>query len=44
MTATKPMGQAFPPPECILVVDDHSLVRDGLRSVLEACFPGCTIY
>lgn len=44
MTATKPMGQAFPPPERILVVDDHSLVRDGLRSVLEACFPGCTIY
>ena len=32
-----------PSPERILIVDDHALVRDGLRTVLQANFPDCTI-
>ena len=34
---------AAPSPDRILIVDDHSLVRDGMRSLLEGCFPGCAI-
>ncbi len=30
-------------PDRILIVDDHSLVRDGMRSVLSGCFPACHI-
>lgn len=33
-----------PLPDHILIVDDHSLVRDGLRSILETSYPGCTIH
>lgn len=29
--------------ERVLIVDDHSLVRDGMRSVLEVSFPDCEI-
>jgi DNA-binding NarL/FixJ family response regulator len=29
--------------ERVLIVDDHSLVRDGLRSLLESSFPDCEI-
>lgn len=29
--------------EHVLIVDDHGLIRDGLRAVLESSFPGCTI-
>ncbi|WP_338465658.1 response regulator transcription factor [Novosphingobium sp. ZN18A2] len=32
-----------PLPERVLIVDDHSLVRDGLRSVLAVSFDGCEI-
>lgn len=32
-----------PLPERVLIVDDHSLVRDGLRSVLAVSFEGCDI-
>lgn len=32
-----------PAPERVLIVDDHSLVRDGLRSILEISFPECEI-
>jgi DNA-binding NarL/FixJ family response regulator len=31
------------PPEKILIVDDHMLVRDGLRTILSANFPDCEI-
>jgi DNA-binding NarL/FixJ family response regulator len=30
-------------PDRILIVDDHALVRDGMRTLLESCFPACTI-
>ncbi|MEO0031579.1 MAG: hypothetical protein RIS94_1337 [Pseudomonadota bacterium] len=30
-------------PERVLIVDDHSLVRDGLRSIFDDAFPACTI-
>ncbi|WP_084355816.1 response regulator transcription factor [Novosphingobium lentum] len=33
-----------PAPERVLIVDDHSLVRDGLRSVLAVSFAGCEIF
>lgn len=29
--------------ERVLIVDDHSLVRDGMRSLLEISFPDCEI-
>ena len=32
-----------PAPDRVLIVDDHSLVRDGLRSILEVSFPECEI-
>jgi len=28
-------------PERVLIVDDHSLVRDGLRSIFDDAFPAC---
>lgn len=28
-------------PERVLIVDDHALVRDGLRAILTAAFPEC---
>lgn len=31
------------PPEKVLIVDDHSLVRDGMRAVLLSSFPDCAI-
>ena len=31
------------PLERVLIVDDHSLVRDGMRSLLEVTFPACDI-
>lgn len=31
------------PPDRILIVDDHMLVRDGLRAILSASFPDCDI-
>lgn len=31
------------PPDRILIVDDHVLVRDGLRAILSASFPDCDI-
>ena len=31
------------PMERVLIVDDHSLVRDGMRSLLEVTFPACEI-
>lgn len=30
-------------PERVLIVDDHALVRDGLRSLLALSFPACEI-
>jgi len=33
-----------PSPERVLIVDDHSLVRDGLRSMLLSNFPACEIH
>ncbi|MBB3991832.1 response regulator [Croceicoccus naphthovorans] len=35
--------QEIPAPERVLIVDDHSLVRDGLRSILEISFPECDV-
>ncbi|WP_245638400.1 response regulator [Croceicoccus bisphenolivorans] len=32
-----------PAPERVLIVDDHSLVRDGLRTILEVSFANCEI-
>lgn len=32
-----------PAPERVLIVDDHSLVRDGLRTILAVSFPECDI-
>ncbi|MDR7101712.1 response regulator transcription factor [Croceicoccus sp. BE223] len=37
------MMNEVPAPERVLIVDDHSLVRDGLRSILEISFPDCDI-
>lgn len=34
---------AAAPPDKVLIVDDHALVRDGLRAILLAQFPGCDI-
>lgn len=34
---------AAPPPERVLIVDDHALVRDGLRAILTAAYPDCAI-
>jgi DNA-binding NarL/FixJ family response regulator len=31
------------PPERVLIVDDHGLVRDGLRAILTAAYPDCAI-
>lgn len=33
-----------PLPDRVLIVDDHVLVRDGLRSVLQLSYPDCDIY
>lgn len=30
-------------PERVLIVDDHALVRDGLRAILTVAFPACEI-
>ncbi|MBA4353987.1 MAG: DNA-binding response regulator [Novosphingobium sp.] len=30
-------------PDRVLIIDDHSLVRDGLRSIFDDAFPDCTI-
>jgi DNA-binding NarL/FixJ family response regulator len=32
-----------PPLESVLIVDDHALIRDGLRAILSSAFPACTI-
>ena len=32
-----------PPLESVLIVDDHALIRDGLRGNLSSAFPACTI-
>jgi DNA-binding NarL/FixJ family response regulator len=29
--------------ESVLIVDDHALIRDGLRAILMSSFPDCTI-
>lgn len=29
--------------ESVLIVDDHGLIRDGLRTILSSAFPACTI-
>lgn len=36
------MGE-FASPDRVLIVDDHSLVRDGLRSIFDDAFPHCEI-
>jgi DNA-binding NarL/FixJ family response regulator len=36
------MTQA-PSLESVLIVDDHGLIRDGLRAILSSAFPACTI-
>jgi len=33
----------FAGPDRVLIVDDHSLVRDGLRSIFDDAFPTCAI-
>ncbi|WP_082925426.1 response regulator [Erythrobacter neustonensis] len=32
-----------PPLESVLIVDDHGLIRDGLRAILSSAFPACAI-
>lgn len=32
-----------PPLDSVLIVDDHALIRDGLRAILSSAFPACTI-
>lgn len=32
-----------PPLESVLIVDDHALIRDGLRAILSSAFPACAI-
>ena len=34
---------AAPPLESVLIVDDHALIRDGLRAILSSAFPTCAI-
>jgi DNA-binding NarL/FixJ family response regulator len=34
---------AAPPLESVLIVDDHALIRDGLRAILSSAFPACAI-
>ncbi|GAB4481658.1 MAG: response regulator transcription factor [Erythrobacter tepidarius] len=29
--------------DSVLIVDDHGLIRDGLRAILSSAFPACTI-
>lgn len=29
--------------DSVLIVDDHALIRDGLRAILSSAFPSCTI-
>ncbi|MBB3859330.1 DNA-binding NarL/FixJ family response regulator [Novosphingobium hassiacum] len=36
-------GSTHSSPDRVLIVDDHSLVRDGLRSLFVDAFPACTI-
>jgi len=45
MDHTEHHGESRPGiiPERVLIVDDHSLVRDGLRSVLADVYPECDI-
>ncbi|CCA91537.1 MULTISPECIES: response regulator transcription factor [unclassified Novosphingobium] len=35
--------EEFTAPDRVLIVDDHSLVRDGLRSIFDDTFPDCEI-
>jgi PleD family two-component response regulator len=37
-------GKDRPEMERVLIVDDHPLVRDGLRSVIAVTFDGCDIF
>ncbi|TCM19808.1 LuxR family two component transcriptional regulator [Novosphingobium sp. PhB165] len=37
------MAADFVSPERALIVDDHALVRDGLRTVFEQAFPACEV-
>lgn len=32
-----------PPLESVLIVDDHGLIRDGLRAILSSAFPDCIV-
>lgn len=32
-----------PPLDSVLIVDDHALIRDGLRAILSSAFPACAI-
>jgi DNA-binding NarL/FixJ family response regulator len=34
---------AMATPDSILIVDDHALVRDGMRTLLQGCFAQCNI-
>jgi DNA-binding NarL/FixJ family response regulator len=34
---------AAPSLESVLIVDDHALIRDGLRAILSSAFPACAI-
>lgn len=38
------LGSDDPDMERVLIIDDHPLVRDGLRSVIAVTFDGCDIF
>lgn len=43
MAVTEATMGEFASPDRVLIVDDHSLVRDGLRSIFDDAFPDCAI-
>jgi len=43
MASAKETLASVAAPDRILIVDDHALVRDGMRTLLESCFPASQV-